>query len=280
MTFPNLARPLAVIDSEWSDGAPATARLVSLGIARHEPDGTQTTGYWLVNPMTPISAEATEVHGIRDQDVAGKPPFEDVAADVSPMLTACDLAGYGVRGDLLVIELEMQRAGLRWSPTGAAIIDGLRMWQLLEPRKLGDAYKKFVGPLPKTGRTHHAAFDVELTTAVIAALQRNRTIEEIHDQTNENMVDVAGKFRLDQGKRTVFAFGPYRGAVATDHPDYLEWMLRKDFPPSTLDVARRLLDEHYEQPAEADAMPATAPTYGCECHRPDDDDELDDDIPF
>ena len=158
--------------TEWSDGAPATARLVSLGIAPHEPDGTKTTGYWLVNPMTHISAEATEVHGIRDQDVADKPPFEDVAADVSLMLTGCDLGGYGIRGDVQVIELEMQRLGVRWSPTRAAIIDGLRMWQLLEPRRLEDAYKKFVGPLPKTSRTHHAAFDVELTTAVIAALQR------------------------------------------------------------------------------------------------------------
>ena len=32
---------------------------------------------------------------------------------------------------------------------------------------------------------------------------------------------------------------PYRGAVAADHPDFLEWMQSKDFPRSTLDVARR-----------------------------------------
>ena len=119
------------------------------------------------------------------------------------------------------------------------------MWQILEGRKLQDAYERFVGPLPEHGAAHNAAYDVEMTTAVIAALRGTRTMREIHDETNENMVDVAGKFRLDQGKRIVFAFGPYRGAVAADHPDFLGWMLGKDFPPSTLDVARRLREEYF-----------------------------------
>ena len=251
MTIEKLDKALAVIDSEWTDGAPATARLVSIAIARHEPNGTMTSGYWLVNPGTPISAEATEVHGITNKDVADKPVFEKVAPEVAALLTDCDIGGYGVRSDLQLVEREMEIAGIEWSPAGAAIIDGLRMWQILEPRKLEDAHKRFVGPVPDTGKTHHADFDVELTTAVIAALRRGRPIREIHEETNGDMVDVAGKFRLDQGKRIVLAFGPYRGAVASDHPDFLQWMLSKDFPRSTLDVARRIVNEQYQEEADA-----------------------------
>ena len=245
MTIDKLSRAFAVVDTEWSDGSPATARLVSIAVERHEPDGTVSSNYWIVNPMTAISAEATEVHGIRNEDVADKPEFATIAGEVAAALRDCDIGGYGVRGDVQLIELEMHRAGVEWSPTGAAIIDGLRMWQVLEGRKLEDAYKKFVGPLPNDAATHHAAYDVEMTTAVIAALRGTKTMQEIHDETNENMVDVAGKFRLDQGKRIVFAFGPYRGAVAAGHPGFLQWMLGKDFPPSTLDVAQRLLDEFH-----------------------------------
>ena len=92
----NLTRPLAVVDSEWTDGGPATARIVSLAVARFEPDGSSQRGYWLVNPETPISAASTEVHGIRDEDVANAPAFRDVAEDIENLLAGADIGGYAV----------------------------------------------------------------------------------------------------------------------------------------------------------------------------------------
>ena len=239
----NLGRALAVIDSEWSDGSPATSRLVSLAVSRHEVDGTVIDHHWLINPLTRISDEATSVHGIRNEDVADSPHFGQIGDEIAYTLGDCDIAGYGVRGDIELLEKELSQAGVDWSPTGAAIIDGLRMWQVLEERKLEDAYRRFVGTLPEGGAAHDARYDVEMTTAVIAALRGSRTMEEIHAETNEDIVDVAGKFRRDQGKRIVFAFGPYRGAVATDHPDFLTWMINKDFPRSTREIAKSLRDE-------------------------------------
>ena len=251
MTFRGLTKPLAVIDTEWTDGSPATARIVAVGIERHDPDGTTTSGHWLVDPEAPISAESTAVHGIRDEDVADRPTFREVAAEIAAMLAGCDLGGYGIRGDLQILELAMQEAGVAWSPTGAAIIDGLRMWQVLEPRRLTDAHERFVGPVPEDGNAHEAGFDARLTAAVIAALRNDRSMDEIHAETNADMVDVAGKFRLDQGRRVVFGFGPYRGAPALEEPEFLEWMLRKDFAPSTRDVAQALLDEYWAETHEA-----------------------------
>ena len=131
------------------------------------------------------------------------------------------------------------------SPRGAAIVDGLRLWQVLEPRRLTDAYARFVGPAPADGAAHHAGFDAAMSARVITALAAGRSMAEIHAETNADMVDVAGKFRLDQRKRVVFAFGPYRGAVAMDHPSYLEWMLAKDFSRSTREVAQEQLDRYW-----------------------------------
>ena len=103
---------------------------------------------------------------------------------------------------------------------------------------------------------HNADYDVDLTVAVIAALQDGKTVQELHEEANDGMVDVAGKFRRDRG-RVVFNFGPYRGTVATEEPSFLDWMLGKDFPESTRRVARALLRESDEK-AAADAAAATA----------------------
>ena len=256
----NLTRPLAIVDSEWTDGGPATARIVSLAIARLEADGTDRRKCWVVNPETPISAASTEVHGIRDEDVVDKSRFREIADEVEEMLGGADIGGYAVVGDVQIIEREMNIAGREWTAHDVAIVDALTLWQKRERRRLEDAYRKFVGPVPEDIQAHDADADVDMTVAVIAALQNGKTIAELHEQGNEGMVDVAGKFRLDRG-RIVFNFGPYRGTVATDEPQFLDWMLGKDFPQSTHQVVRELLREHDRQQealaaAEAEAQPA------------------------
>ena len=62
----NLTRPLVVIGSEGSDGGAATVRLVSLAIARFEPDGD--AGVLGRDAETAISADSTKVRGIRDEE--------------------------------------------------------------------------------------------------------------------------------------------------------------------------------------------------------------------
>ena len=248
-----LKRPLAVVDSEWTDGGPSRARIVSLAIARFEPDGSERRAYWVVNPETPISAASTEVHGIRDEDVADKPRFADIAGEVEQWLEGADIGGYAVVGDIQIIEREMNIAGRDWSPDGAAIVDALKLWQKRERRRLEDAYRKFVGPVPEDIQAYDADADVDMTVAVIAALQNGKTIAELHDEGNEGMVDVAGKFRLDRG-RIVFNFGPHQGTVASQEPGFLDWMLGKDFPRSTQQVARKLLDQYHYELAEQEAL--------------------------
>ena len=247
--FAGLERPLVVLDSEWTCGSRKNAEIVSVALTRYEPNGSQSAHYWVVRPYRRIDPAASEVHGLTDADVAERPRLEEVAEDIRAVLEGCDLAGYGVVGDIEVIERELARAGAPWSPDGAAIIDGLRLWQRRERRRLEDAYRKFVGPVPEDIRAHDAACDVEMTAAVIAALRDGKSMRELHAEGNEDMVDVAGKFKRDHGD-VVFNFGDYRGAVAASEPRYLEWMLGKDFPESTLAIARKLLDEAYASNAD------------------------------
>lgn len=68
-----LQRPLVFFDLETTGVDIATARIVQIALHRMEPDGSSMEYEQLVNPGIPIPPGATQVHGIRDADVATAP---------------------------------------------------------------------------------------------------------------------------------------------------------------------------------------------------------------
>ena len=237
-----LTRPLCVIDSEWTGPSPADARLVSLAVHKLLPGGAIEQRQWCVNPETPIDPGSGAVHGITDAQAAAWPPFRAVAAEVAAFLEGADIGGYAVSSDVQILERELEWAGCELRTDELRIVDPLRLWQKREPRKLTDAYERFVGPVPDTLRAHDAGDDALMTVAVIEAMAGSATVAELHAEGNPNMVDVAGKFVRDEQGRITFAFGKHRSDPIDAHPDFLWWMLQKDFAPSTLAVARAELD--------------------------------------
>ncbi len=246
----NLTRPLCVIDSEWTGPSPADARLISLAVHKLLPGGAVEQREWFVNPETPIDPGSGAVHGITDAQAASWPPFRAVAAEVAAFLEGADIGGYSVSSDIQILEVELAHAGCELRTADLRIVDPLRLWQKREPRKLTDAYERFVGPVPEELRAHDAGDDVRMTVAVIEAMAGRATVDELHAEGNPRMVDVAGKFVRDDQDRIVFGFGRHRGDPVDAHPDFLDWMLGRDFPPSTLAVARAELDRVIEASAE------------------------------
>ena len=237
-----LTKPLAYMDTEWTDLDPESRRIVSIAITRFNTDGTQETGYWLVNPRREISKQSSAIHGIRQEDVAGQPEFRKIATEVEEILRDADIAGYNVTADIEMIEKEMATAHKRWTATGRKIIDAYRLWQVREPRTLSDAHRRFVGTVPEGVTAHDARHDVNMTIAIINAMQDGKTAAELHEEAHPHMIDPAGKFRRENGE-AVYNFGPYRGLPVREYPEYLEWMLSKSFAPSTMEAAHLLLDE-------------------------------------
>ena len=237
-----LTRPLCVIDSEWTGPSPADARLISLAVHRLMPDGTIDEHEWFVNPEVPIDPGSGAVHGITDAQAAAWPPFRAIAFEVADFLEGSDIGGYSVSSDFQILERELEAAGHDLRTADLRIVDPLRLWQKREPRKLTDAYERFVGRVPDTLRAHDAGDDARMTVAVIEAMAGTATVAELHAEGNPKMIDVAGKFVRDEQGRITFAFGKHRGDPVDAHPDFLYWMLQKDFAPSTLAVARAELD--------------------------------------
>ena len=109
-----LQRPLVFFDLETTGVDIATARIVQIALHRMEPDGSSMEYEQLVNPGIPIPPGATQVHGIRDADVATAPRFADVAPRVMEILQNADLGGYNaIRYDVPVLAVGW------WMPTSS-----------------------------------------------------------------------------------------------------------------------------------------------------------------
>ena len=236
-----LERPLAVLDSEWTSRNPRSTRMVSLAVARLEPDGSSSIVDWTFDPERPIEPGARKVHGISDEMVRGSPTFRELAAAIDQALEGADIGGYNVLTDLMVLGEEMRIAGRAFTMEGRRVCDAFRLWTVREPRRLADAYRRFVGDLPDDAELHDAAGDTRLTVSVIEKVLGDGRVGDAHDETMTELVDLGRRFRRNDNEVIVFNFGEHADKPAISYPDYLEWMTRRDFPEDTKRVCRRLI---------------------------------------
>ena len=109
-----LTRPIAFIDLETTGVTVSTDRIVEIAIVKISPDGSKVVKRKLVNPLMPIPAGASAVHGISDEMVKDAPTFKQIANEVKQFLENCDLGGYNSnRFDIPMLIEEFLRAGYR-----------------------------------------------------------------------------------------------------------------------------------------------------------------------
>jgi len=244
-----LRRPLAFFDLETTGVDPRQDKIVEIAIVRLEPGGERSPRTWRINPQRPIPADATAVHGIRDEDVRDAPPFAAAAADILRHLEDADLAGYNIlRFDVPLLERELKDCGLDLALAGRRVIDAMTIFHRKEPRDLSAAVRFFLDR-PHDG-AHAAEADVLASVDVLEA-QLGRYADLPHGvdaldawcrPVPAGAVDRDGKFVVREGQ-VVFAFGRQKGKtlseVARVQRDYLEWILRQDFPED----ARALVEQ-------------------------------------
>ena len=101
-------------------------------MVRLDADGAETARYTrLVRPSRPIPAEATAVHGIADEDVAGAPPFAEIAEELLGLLDGAVFVAHNVAFDLPMVQHAFARAGIDYRPPAVACT--LEAFRLLEP---------------------------------------------------------------------------------------------------------------------------------------------------
>lgn len=245
----SLTRPIVFFDIESTGLNIGTDRIVELALLKVDPAGNKTIKTYRVNPGIPIPPEATRIHGITDQDVAGCPAFHMIAGEVASLIRGCDLGGYNSdKFDIPMLAEEFARADYDIDLKEHKFVDAQAIFFLKEPRHLAAAYKFYCNK--DLENAHSATADVEATWEVLQAqLDRysdlDRTVDGLSALGQSNrFVDFAGRIILDDSGAEVFNFGRYKGQKVLDvfrkDKGYYNWMIDGDFPAYTKRVITRI----------------------------------------
>ncbi|MCM1067433.1 MAG: 3'-5' exonuclease [Muribaculaceae bacterium] len=238
----HLTRPLVFFDLETTGTNVNTDRIVEISLIKLLPDGSHIEKTRRINPEMPIPAEATAVHHITDEMVAGEKTFKQIAASLAQILAGCDIAGFNSnRFDIPLLDQEFCRANVDFDFSKARFIDVQTIYHKKEPRTLSAAYKYYCGE--ELVGAHGAAADTEATMKVLLA-----QLEKYDDlpaevgalsefASNNRNVDFMGRLIFDEQGREVINFGKYKGRIAEEvlvqDPGYYSWIMNGDFAQNT-----------------------------------------------
>ena len=244
-----LTRPLVFFDLETTGTNITHDRIVEISIVKLMPDGTVVERSRRLNPEMPIPAEATAVHHITDDDVAGEPTFRQVAASLSKLLQGCDIAGFNSnRFDIPLLDQEFHRAGVDFDLNGVRFVDVQTIYHKKEPRTLVAAYRYYCGK--ELEEAHSALADTRATMEVLMAQldvydDLPVELDGLSEFANPNRnVDLLGRLIYDDNKREVINFGKYKGRlteeVLASDPGYYNWIMQGDFAQNTKNAFTRI----------------------------------------
>ena len=253
-----LTKPLVVFDLETTGIWIEKDRIIEVGMIKVTPDGQQVIYSTRVNPCMPIPAVVTELTGISDADVKDAPVFSSVAGKVLAFLEGSDLGGFNVeRFDLPLLAREFSDAGIKFNYADRTVYDAQKIYHLHERRDLFAAFAFYCHQELKDA--HSATADAQATLAILQEqLKRyavpREDIEGLKDfayKQSSEFFDNERKFRWWNGD-LYMTFGKYAKreplkVIAKKDPQYLEWVLSKDFSDEVKNMIQDVLSGKYPE---------------------------------
>ncbi len=164
-----LTKPLVVFDLETTGLDIVRDRIIQISYIKVYPDGHEERADYIVNPECHILPVITQLTGISDDDVKGKPTFKQLAKTLYDAFVGCDFAGYNSNHfDIPLLAEEFLRAGLDFDFSKCHLIDALTIFRKMESRNLAAAYRFFCGrKMEEDFEAHRADQDTEATYRVL-----------------------------------------------------------------------------------------------------------------
>lgn len=268
-----LRQRMVCIDLETTGTDPQTDRVVQLaGYAVHPVSADEgdyevwAIGPHLVNPERPIPAEATAVHGITNDMVAGEVTFRELALVLGPVFAGgvpIVLVAFNGGFDRKFLIAEFTRllyAEVVEALLTAPLLDPYRIYQQKCPRNLTAAVRHYCDR-DHEADAHDAQADVVATVEVLVQQldiydDLPTSVAELDDfcaQRDASWIDREGKFVWKDGE-AVCMVGKFRGVpLRKVDKTYLAWMAgpRCDFGADTKEIARLASQGYYPEPAKA-----------------------------
>lgn len=256
-----LDRPLIFLDIESTGPNPRQDRIIDLALIKVMLDGSRQVHTFRVHPERPIPPAASAIHHITDADVAGCPPFREIALKVRDLFDGCDLAGYNIlRFDLVMLAEEFGRAGVPFDPDSFRVVDAQSIFHKREPRDLSAAVSFFCNGRCHAG-AHSALADAEAVIDVLEGQMRKYPDlpcdmagldEYCRPPRNPEWADRSGRLKWDNGELVINFGAQYIGQRVRDlvknKPKFLKWILTSDFPLDTKTMIHEALQGRFPKP--------------------------------
>lgn len=279
-----LKRPLVIFDLETTGVNVASDRIVEISALKANPDGSEETKTFRINPEMPIPLESSLIHGIYQEDIADAPTFKEVAQELADFIGDADLGGYNSnRFDIPVLMEEFLRVNIPFDIENRFFVDVQNIFHQMEQRTLKAAYKFYCEK--DLIDAHSAEADVMATFEVLKAqIERyenqewedksgkvsvpvKNDIEALHKFTNLNRtVDFAGRMIYNDEGVEVFSFGKHKGRPVEEvfkiEPSYYSWMMKGDFPMYTKSCLEKIWNRARQSQVKASDAPKGNPQSG------------------
>jgi len=256
-----ISRPLVFLDLETTGTWVEKDKIVEIGLIKLMPDGTKLAYIKRVFPGMPIPKNVTRIINITDEDVKDKPRFKDIAKEALSFLEDSDLAGFNIlRFDLPLLEREFYEANLKFHWRDRDIYDAQKIYHIHEKRDLMAAYLLYCGK--KLENAHSALSDAEATMDILDAQISKYGVKEIGIESLKDIDYERSSEYFDKERKFCWwngqlypTFGKYGKkkhikSIAKDDPEYLEWMLTKDFDSNIKLMIQKALDGHFPEPPD------------------------------
>ena len=241
----NLSRPLLFFDIESTGLDIPSNSIIELSFVKVFPDGTDQVKTWKIKPwdyvrgcQRPIEPAASEVNGVKDEDLLDCPTFFELAEEIASWLSDSDLAGFNSQKfDLPMLAEEFERTALAGKKLDVDLhaprmVDVQNIFHAMEPRNLKAAYRFYCGG--DLENAHTAEADTVATYEVLKAqLDRYPTllkndVAQLSTFVGRRYVDFSGHLIWNDAGEAVINFGKHKGKTAREvfetEPSYFAWI--------------------------------------------------------
>lgn len=229
-------------------------RIVEYALIGSDIDGTPINLQSLVYPGKRIPFEASNVHGIKDQDVRNAGSFSEHINEIAKIIDDSIIVGHNIiKFDWKILEMECVRAGVE-TPKPRAIIDTLviaRKLKIPGRHKLGILCNKYGIELENA---HRADADAGATLILLWKIMKEnpRFFRGSIDDLQDSLAGVERENSLGPGledlepipqsrgllrknnSEIIVAFGKYKGRslneINRNDPRYLNWLFSPSSP--------------------------------------------------
>ena len=239
-----LTKPLTVFDLETTGIDKTKDEIVQFYGIRIEPNGMSKSLEFKCKPTIPISKEASEVHGITNEELANEGAFREYIPDLLSLFDGCMVGGYNVFNfDLPIINRQFTEHGEVGVFKDTHIIDSFKLAMLQHPRDLSSMLTVYTGI--EMENAHDASADVIATVKILSKqleLEED-SIDAVAPKTapapNER-VGLTSQIIFTDG-HPVFNFGKHKGQKIVDNLSYCRWILGADFDEDIKEFIRSVI---------------------------------------